>query len=94
MLHASEFTPKILIIDSHGQPVRWALMQRAARYYAAGKVLTELGDNIFGMAVLQATSAPAATLALPQTGSVSLGIGNWSDLGSSVTGALPALMRS
>jgi 5-methylcytosine-specific restriction endonuclease McrA len=50
MLHASEFTPKILIIDSHGQPVRWALMQRAARYYAAGKVLTELGDNIFGMA--------------------------------------------
>jgi 5-methylcytosine-specific restriction endonuclease McrA len=50
MLYASEFTPKILIIDSHGQPVRWALMQRAARYYAAGKVLTELGDNIFGMA--------------------------------------------
>jgi 5-methylcytosine-specific restriction endonuclease McrA len=50
MLHASELSPKILIIDSHGQPVRWALMQRAARYYAAGKVLTELGDNIFGMA--------------------------------------------
>jgi 5-methylcytosine-specific restriction endonuclease McrA len=50
MLHASEYTPKILIVDSHGQPVRWALMQRAARYYAAGKVLTELGDNVFGMA--------------------------------------------
>ena len=25
-------------------------MQRAARYYAAGKVLTELGENLFGMA--------------------------------------------
>jgi 5-methylcytosine-specific restriction endonuclease McrA len=25
-------------------------MQRAARYYASGKVVTELGDNLFGMA--------------------------------------------
>jgi 5-methylcytosine-specific restriction endonuclease McrA len=50
MAHGSDTVPKILIIDSHGQPVRWALMQRAARYYAAGKVLTELGENIFGMA--------------------------------------------
>jgi 5-methylcytosine-specific restriction endonuclease McrA len=50
MLYGSEFSPKILIIDSHGQPVRWALMQRAARYYAAGKVVTELGENLFGMA--------------------------------------------
>ncbi len=49
MLHATEYVPKILIIDSHGQPVRWALMQRAARYYAAGKVLTELGESVFGM---------------------------------------------
>jgi 5-methylcytosine-specific restriction endonuclease McrA len=49
MLHATEYIPKILIIDSHGQPVRWALMQRAARYYAAGKVLTELGESVFGM---------------------------------------------
>jgi hypothetical protein len=59
MPYASEYTPKILIIDSHGQPVRWALMQRAARYYAAGKVLTELGDNIFGMSggVQEATGA-------------------------------------
>jgi len=50
MWYGSEITAKILIIDSHGQPVRWALMQRAARYYASGKVLTELGENLFGMA--------------------------------------------
>ena len=50
MLHATEYVPKILIVDTQGQPVRWALMQRAARYYAAGKVVTELGDNVFGMA--------------------------------------------
>lgn len=50
MLHATEHIPKILIVDTHGQPVRWALMQRAARYYAAGKVVTELGDSVFGMA--------------------------------------------
>lgn len=48
-MHATEYVPKILIIDSHGQPVRWALMQRAARYYASGKVLTELGESVFGM---------------------------------------------
>jgi hypothetical protein len=64
MLYASEFAPKILIIDSHGQPVRWALMQRAARYYAAGKVLTELGENIFGMAggIQEATGARSELL--------------------------------
>jgi hypothetical protein len=50
MLYGSDITVKILVIDSHGQPVRWALMQRAARYYAAGKVVTELGENLFGMA--------------------------------------------
>jgi len=50
MWYGSEITAKILIIDSHGQPVRWALTQRAARYYASGKVLTELGENLFGMA--------------------------------------------
>ena len=34
-------------------------MQRAARYYAAGKVITELGENLFGMAggVQEATGA-------------------------------------
>lgn len=48
MWYGSE-TAKILIIDSHGQPVRWALMTRAARYYASGKVITELGENLFGM---------------------------------------------
>jgi len=64
MLYASEFSPKILIIDSHGQPVRWALMQRAARYYAAGKVLTELGENVFGMAggIQEATGARSELL--------------------------------
>jgi 5-methylcytosine-specific restriction endonuclease McrA len=50
MAYASDYIPKILIVDSQGQPVRWALMQRAARYYASGKVVTELGDNLFGMA--------------------------------------------
>ena len=59
MLYGSDITAKILVIDSHGQPVRWALMQRAARYYAAGKVITELGENLFGMAggVQEATGA-------------------------------------
>jgi 5-methylcytosine-specific restriction endonuclease McrA len=50
MAYAPEYIPKILIIDSQGQPVRWALMQRAARYYASGKVVTDLGENLFGMA--------------------------------------------
>lgn len=50
MAYASDYVPKILIVDSQGQPVRWALMQRTARYYASGKVITELGDNLFGMA--------------------------------------------
>jgi 5-methylcytosine-specific restriction endonuclease McrA len=50
MAYVPEYVPKILIIDSQGQPVRWALMQRAARYYASGKVVTDLGENLFGMA--------------------------------------------
>lgn len=50
MGHAPEVSPKILVIDSQGLPVRWALMQRCARYYASGKVVTELGDSLFGMA--------------------------------------------
>ena len=50
MAYVPEYVPKILVVDSQGQPVRWALMQRAARYYASGKVVTELGENLFGMA--------------------------------------------
>lgn len=46
---ALESDPRILIVDSHGQPVRWAHLMRAARYYAAGKVITDLGENIFSM---------------------------------------------
>lgn len=45
----AESSPRILIVDSHGQPVRWAVMARTARYYASGKVLTELGENLFAM---------------------------------------------
>lgn len=48
-MYATESMPRILIIDSHGQPVRWALMARAARYYAAGKVVTDLGEMLFSM---------------------------------------------
>jgi len=44
-----ESAPRILIIDSHGQPVRWAVLPRAARYYASGKVVTDLGENLFSM---------------------------------------------
>jgi len=40
---------RILIVDSHGQPVRWAALTRAARYYASGKVVTDLGENLFSM---------------------------------------------
>jgi 5-methylcytosine-specific restriction endonuclease McrA len=40
---------QLLIIDSVGQPVRWAGPQRAARYYAAEKVVTELGEHVFSM---------------------------------------------
>ena len=50
MADASDYVPKILIVDTQGLPVRWALMQRTARYYASGKVITELGENQFGMA--------------------------------------------
>jgi 5-methylcytosine-specific restriction endonuclease McrA len=45
----AEVSPRILIVDSHGQPVRWAALTRAARYYASGKVVTDLGDNLFSM---------------------------------------------
>ncbi|MCX7670457.1 MAG: HNH endonuclease, partial [Anaerolineae bacterium] len=38
-----------MIVDSHGQPVRWAHLMRAARYYAAGKVITDLGENVFSL---------------------------------------------
>ncbi len=46
---ADQSDPRILIIDAQGQPVRWAHLMRAARYYAAGKVLTDLGENLFSM---------------------------------------------
>ena len=45
-----ESSPRILIIDAQGQPVRWAVLSRAARYHASGKVVTDLGDNVFSMA--------------------------------------------
>lgn len=48
-MHRTELSPRILIVDAHGQPVRWALMARAARYYASGKVLTDLGESLFSM---------------------------------------------
>ena len=41
--------PRILIVDSHGQPVRWAALTRAARYYASGKVVNDLGESCFSM---------------------------------------------
>jgi len=46
-MYAGESGPRILIIDTHGQPVRWAGMMRTARYYASGKVLTDLGESLF-----------------------------------------------
>lgn len=48
-MFALESWPRILIVDSHGQPVRWAVLARAARYRAAGKVITDLGENLFAM---------------------------------------------
>ncbi|MEF9995780.1 MAG: HNH endonuclease [Burkholderiaceae bacterium] len=42
-------SPRILIVDSHGQPVRWAHVFRAARYYASGKVVTDLGEHLFSL---------------------------------------------
>ena len=44
-----EDPPRILIVDSHGQPVRWAALTRAARYYASGKVVNDLGECRFSM---------------------------------------------
>lgn len=41
--------PRILIVDSVGQPIRWAVLARAARYRASGKVITDLGDHLFSM---------------------------------------------
>lgn len=37
----------ILIVDSHGAPVRWAGLPRTARYYSTGKVIVELGEHLF-----------------------------------------------
>lgn len=48
-METAESAPRILIVDAHGQPVRWAALARAARYYASGKVLTDLGENLFSM---------------------------------------------
>lgn len=48
-MNAADVSPRILIVDSQGQPVRWAVLSRAARYYASGKVLTDLGQNVFSM---------------------------------------------
>jgi HNH endonuclease len=48
-MSGSERALRILIVDSHGQPVRWAALTRAARYYASGKVVTDLGENLFAM---------------------------------------------
>lgn len=45
----TDSTPRILIIDAHGQPVRWAHVNRAACYHAAGKVLTDLGEHLFSL---------------------------------------------
>lgn len=44
-----ESWPRILIVDSQGHPVRWAVLARAARYFASGKVLTDLGENLFSL---------------------------------------------
>ena len=52
-----EMPPRILIVDSLGQPVRWAALRRAARYYASGKVVHDLGETRFSMTgVLQELS--------------------------------------
>lgn len=40
----------ILIVDSIGQPVRWAGTHRAAHYYALDKVIAELGQHHFSLA--------------------------------------------
>lgn len=48
-MNRSEESPRILIVDSHAQPVRWAGLQRAARYYASGKVVHDLGECRFSM---------------------------------------------
>jgi len=48
-MRGNEEAPRILIVDSHGQPVRWAALTRAARYYASGKVVNDLGECRFSM---------------------------------------------
>lgn len=48
-MRGNDDPPRILIVDSHGQPVRWAALTRAARYYASGKVVNDLGENRFAM---------------------------------------------
>lgn len=49
MAEPPDSIPRILIVDSHGQPVRWAHVFRAACYYASGKVVTDLGEHLFSM---------------------------------------------
>jgi 5-methylcytosine-specific restriction endonuclease McrA len=49
LMRGIEDPPRILIVDSHGQPVRWAALTRAARYYASGKVVNDLGECRFSM---------------------------------------------
>jgi len=48
-MRGTENPPRILIVDSHGQPVRWAALPRAARYYACGKVVNDLGECLFSL---------------------------------------------
>jgi hypothetical protein len=48
-MRGNEIPPRILIVDSQGQPVRWAALTRAARYYASGKVVNDLGECLFSM---------------------------------------------
>jgi 5-methylcytosine-specific restriction endonuclease McrA len=45
----SDHGPRILVVDSCGQPVRWARITRAISYYAKGKVITGLGSTNFRM---------------------------------------------
>ena len=48
-MRGTDNPPRILIVDTHGQPVRWAALPRAARYYACGKVVNDLGECLFSL---------------------------------------------